>query len=195
MVVIGRDGEGEDGDGGGEPTGLLGHYRARDGSHGARVELDLDRPHVGLVVGKRGSGKSYTLGVLAEAIARADRVAPVVVDPMGAFRTLDRPPVSARVAEPRVAADALSHRGRGVDWWDQIRRAGPDRSSGRPRLNETPWQGCRSTSTTPTQRPRRAARRRTTPDGRPVAGLRRRRARATGSDRPSHGSGLRRTRP
>jgi hypothetical protein len=110
MVVIGRDGEGEDGDGGGEPTGLLGHYRARDGSHGARVELDLDRPHVGLVVGKRGSGKSYTLGVLAEAIARADRVAPVVVDPMGAFRTLDRPPVSARVAEPRVAADALASR-------------------------------------------------------------------------------------
>lgn len=103
MVVIGRDDEIG-------PTGLLGHYRARDGSHGANVELDLDRPHAGLVVGKRGSGKSYTLGVLAEALARADGVAPVVVDPMGAFRTLERPPVSARVVEPRVGADALAPR-------------------------------------------------------------------------------------
>ncbi|SFR96427.1 hypothetical protein SAMN05216559_1592 [Halomicrobium zhouii] len=108
MVVIGRGGE--TGDGENRPAGLLGHYRARDGSHGARVELDLDRPHVGLVVGKRGSGKSYTLGVLAEALTGADGVAPVVVDPMGAFRTLERPPVSARVVEPRVAADALAPR-------------------------------------------------------------------------------------
>ncbi|MCU4802529.1 DUF87 domain-containing protein [Halobacteria archaeon HArc-gm2] len=109
MVVIGRE-SGDERGAEDRPTGELGHYRARDGSHGARVELDLDRPHVGLVVGKRGSGKSYTLGVLAEALARAETVAPVVVDPMGAFRTLDRPPVSARVVEPRVAADALAPR-------------------------------------------------------------------------------------
>ena len=129
MVVIGgerddRNGKdgggcGEGGDGGGfgngehdgaGPTGVLGYYRARDGSHGASVEVDLDRPHAGLVVGKRGSGKSYTLGVLAEAVARADGVTPVVVDPMGAFRTLEGAPVSARVVEPSVEADALTPR-------------------------------------------------------------------------------------
>ncbi|SDM02318.1 hypothetical protein SAMN04487949_0538 [Halogranum gelatinilyticum] len=93
------------------PTGRLGSYRARDGSSGAQVGVDLDRPHAGLVVGKRGSGKSYTLGVLAEAAARADGVAPVVVDPMGVFSGLTRgdPDVPASaVSEPRVRADALS---------------------------------------------------------------------------------------
>ena len=70
------------------PTGKFGHYRARDGSQGAPIHLDLDGPHAALVVGKRGYGKSYTLGVLAEALARTRGVAPVVVDPMGVFGTL-----------------------------------------------------------------------------------------------------------
>jgi len=77
--VVGRDG-------GGGPVAHLGHYRARDGSSGARLALDVDRPHAVAVVGKRGYGKSYTLGVLAEELAVTPRVAPVVLDPMGAFR-------------------------------------------------------------------------------------------------------------
>ena len=80
------------------PTGRLGRYRAADGSAGATVGVDLDRPHAGLVVGKRGYGKSYTLGVLAEAAARADGVAPVVIDPMGVF---------AGLAADATASDAL----------------------------------------------------------------------------------------
>ncbi|MFA1612102.1 ATP-binding protein [Halobellus rubicundus] len=95
------------------PTGRLGHHRARDGSRGAPVDVDLDRPHATLVVGKRGYGKSYTLGVLAEAAARADGVAPVVIDPMGVFRGLaaDCDAVPARVvAEPTVRADAVPPR-------------------------------------------------------------------------------------
>ena len=103
MVVIGR------GDATG-PTARLGHYRARDGSRGAAVDLDVDRPHVGLVVGKRGSGKTYTLGVLAEGLLAAEGVAPVVVDPMGAFTPLDAADVSATVVEPTVRADALDPR-------------------------------------------------------------------------------------
>jgi hypothetical protein len=95
-------------------TGRLGHHRARDGSRGARVAVDLDRPHAALVVGKRGYGKSYTLGVLAEEAARTPGVAPVIVDPMGVFRGLasdadeDAEPVPATVIpEPTVRADAI----------------------------------------------------------------------------------------
>jgi hypothetical protein len=95
-------------------AGRLGHHRARDGSRGAPVAVDFDRPHVGLVVGKRGYGKSYTLGVLAEAAARTRGVAPVVVDPMGVFGGLaaearaDAEPVPATVVTaPRVGADAI----------------------------------------------------------------------------------------
>ncbi|WP_251342338.1 ATP-binding protein [Haloplanus halophilus] len=102
MNVLGRD------DSAG-PTAHLGHYRAADGSDGARVGLDLDRPHAALVVGKRGYGKSHTLGVLAEDAARAAGVAPVVVDPMGGFDGLavgDGVPASV-VDDPRVPAATL----------------------------------------------------------------------------------------
>ena len=105
MHVIGRH---TDDDG---PVCHLGHYRARDGSDGAPVELDVNRPHAGVVVGKRGSGKSHTLGVVAEGLARADGVAPVVVDPMGVFCGLEDAPADATVHQaPTVRADALPPR-------------------------------------------------------------------------------------
>ncbi|RDI71562.1 ATP-binding protein [Halopelagius longus] len=105
--VLGRRG-GDDG-----PSVRFGRHRACDGSDGAPVAVDVDRPHAALVVGKRGYGKSYTLGVLAEGAARASGVAPVLVDPMGVFDGLgaserDGPPVPARVVRsPRVRADAV----------------------------------------------------------------------------------------
>jgi DNA helicase HerA-like ATPase len=87
------------------PAAALGRYRASDGSDGASVALDVDAPHAGLVVGKRGSGKSHTLGVLAEELARAAGVAPILVDPMGAFGGLAD--LGLPVREPRVRAGAL----------------------------------------------------------------------------------------
>jgi len=92
--------------------GRLGSYRARDGSHGADIGLDLDGPHAMLVVGKRGYGKSFTLGVIAEELARAEGIAPIVIDPMGVFTHLaepaDGPPVPATVIEnPTVRPDTL----------------------------------------------------------------------------------------
>jgi DNA helicase HerA-like ATPase len=108
-LLLGRDG----GDG---PTVHLGACLARDGTSGAPVDLDLDRPHAGLVVGKRGYGKSYTLGVLAEGLVDAPGVVPVVVDPMGAFaglgalagaRVVERPRVSAGALPPRAWCDLL----------------------------------------------------------------------------------------
>ncbi|MXR22569.1 helicase HerA-like domain-containing protein, partial [Halobacterium bonnevillei] len=91
-----------------EQTGRLGRYLASDGSLGAPVGVDASRPHAGVVVGKRGSGKSYTLGVLAEALADAAGVSPVVVDPMGAFSGLAG--AGLDVVEPRVRANALAPR-------------------------------------------------------------------------------------
>ncbi|WEL17706.1 HerA helicase [Halorhabdus sp. SVX81] len=70
------------------PKMRLGAYRALDGSHGADLYLDLDGPHSILVVGKRGYGKSYTLGVIAEGLSRTAGVAPTVIDPMGVFTSL-----------------------------------------------------------------------------------------------------------
>jgi len=97
------------------PTGRVGTHRALDGSAGAPLYLDLDGPHAVLVVGKRGYGKSYTLGVLAEELARTPPVAPVVVDPMGVFSGLAEPatggPVAAEVVEtPRVDPATLDPR-------------------------------------------------------------------------------------
>jgi hypothetical protein len=101
MHVLGRDAAAG-------PAATLGRYRARDGSAGAAVGVDLDRPHAALVVGKRGYGKSHTLGVLAEGCARASGVSPVVVDPMGALRGLGE--WGRVVSAPRVRATAVPPR-------------------------------------------------------------------------------------
>ena len=112
------------------PTGRIGHHRARDGSHGTPVAIDLDRPHAGVVVGKRGYGKSYTLGVLAEEAARTRGTAPVVVDPMGVFGGLavdaDGESIPAAVvAIPTIRADAIP-----PDRWPQLVGSDPDRPVG-----------------------------------------------------------------
>lgn len=109
------------------PVGQFGRYRASDGSVGAPVHVDFDRPHAATVVGKRGYGKSYTLGVLAEGLARVRGTAPVLVDTMGEFGTLatataSGDPVAATVVdEPRVRAAALSPRS-----WCRLLDLSPD---------------------------------------------------------------------
>lgn len=108
--VLGRD-SGLDG---GE-CGLIGQYRALDGSDGAPLYLDLDGPHATLIVGKRGYGKSFTMGVVAEELASASGIAPVVLDPMGEFRTLtataDGEAVPATVVtDPAIAPATIDPR-------------------------------------------------------------------------------------
>ncbi|MUV59425.1 ATP-binding protein [Halobacterium sp. CBA1126] len=120
MDVLGCEG---DGDGEGDAFGRFGRYLATDRSLGARVGVDFAGPHAGVVVGKRGSGKSYTLGVLAEGLAATAGVAPVVVDPMGAFGGLEAAGVP--VLEPRVRAAALPPRA-----WCELLDVAPTSAAG-----------------------------------------------------------------
>jgi DNA helicase HerA-like ATPase len=82
--LLGRRDGGED--------GLLnmGRYLALDGSPGACVCLDVLKPHAVLICGKRGYGKSYTMGVIIEELARLPprirgNFCVIVVDTMGVF--------------------------------------------------------------------------------------------------------------
>ncbi|WP_255191033.1 ATP-binding protein [Natronobeatus ordinarius] len=127
-----------------EPTqvGHLGRYRALDGSEGAELYVDLDGPHAMLIVGKRGYGKSFTLGVVAEELARAPGVAPVIVDPMGVFSTLDDPadgePVPVElITEPAISADVLDPRS-----WCALLGLSPESGAG-----GLVWQAAQETRT------------------------------------------------
>jgi DNA helicase HerA-like ATPase len=107
MHVLGRgdDADSEPGSAAELPTVSLGSFLARDGSAGAAVGVDADRPHAGVVFGKRGTGKSYTLGVLAEGLADAPGVSPVVVDPMGVFGGLRA--AGGRTVDPSIPPTAI----------------------------------------------------------------------------------------
>lgn len=57
------------------------------------ILMDVARSHVVLIAGKRGSGKSYTLGVIAEELANlppenAQNIATLIFDTMGIFWTM-----------------------------------------------------------------------------------------------------------
>lgn len=57
-----------------------------------KVKLNAATPHVIFVCGARGSGKSYTLGVIAEEIAKKNPdIATVIVDPIGIFWSMKYP--------------------------------------------------------------------------------------------------------
>ncbi len=135
--VIGRGADAEP-----RQAGYLGQYRALDGSEGAKLHVDLDGPHAMLIVGKRGYGKSFTMGVVAEELARAPGVAPVVIDPMGVFGTLgdgaDGDPVPVEVLDaPAVSADTLDPRS-----WCSLLGLSPESGAG-----GLVWQAAQESST------------------------------------------------
>jgi len=57
------------------------------------VYLTADGAHAALVCGKRGSGKSYTLGVLVEELLATGgkEIIPIIIDPMGVYHTMVEP--------------------------------------------------------------------------------------------------------
>jgi DNA helicase HerA-like ATPase len=88
--LVGRRDDGDEG------SLLLGRYLALDGSTGADVFLDVLRPHAILICGKRGYGKSYTMGVIIEEFARLPyrvrkNFCVIVIDTMGIFTRMDKP--------------------------------------------------------------------------------------------------------
>ncbi|WP_214063837.1 DUF87 domain-containing protein [Methanomethylovorans sp.] len=80
-----------------EELGLLnlGRYLALDGSAASYVGLDALGPHCILICGKRGYGKSYTMGTLVEELSLLpetirDNIASLVIDTMGIFWTMKK---------------------------------------------------------------------------------------------------------
>lgn len=74
----------------------IGRYYALDSSLGADVNVDILRPHVVLICGKRGYGKSYTIGVFIEEIAKLEKeilenLSVVVFDTLGIYWTTTKP--------------------------------------------------------------------------------------------------------
>ena len=84
-----------------ENNGLifLGKGYVKMGQHTSlsnKILMDVARSHVILVAGKRGSGKSYTLGVLTEEIANLpkginENIASLIFDTMGIYWTMKFP--------------------------------------------------------------------------------------------------------
>jgi uncharacterized protein len=97
-IVIGRS-EDDKAKYGLDGTILLGkHYvkMGRTTSLSNRILLDVIRSHVVFVCGKRGGGKSYTMGVIAEGISDLppdirNNVAVVMLDTMGVYWTMKYP--------------------------------------------------------------------------------------------------------
>lgn len=85
-IILGQKGEGKP-----DEDWILSIGRAVKGKN-EEVKLNCTNPHVIFVCGTRGSGKSYTLGVLAEEIARKNSdIAVVIVDPIGVFWSMKYP--------------------------------------------------------------------------------------------------------
>jgi len=65
----------------------------RDAINNNPVYLEAGGARAVLICGKRGSGKSYTLGVFVEELltATADAIIPIIVDPIGVYHTMSLP--------------------------------------------------------------------------------------------------------
>lgn len=62
------------------------HQETGEDLFGKKVLLDAAFPHIIFICGKRGSGKSYTLGIFAEELMRSSiGVGVVMIDPIGIF--------------------------------------------------------------------------------------------------------------
>lgn len=95
-ICVGRDDEDME-EHGLEATGMIGKHLVGENqeAHTANpVYLDLARPHVMGIFGKRGTGKSYSMGTIAEEIHDSDvseNLSTVIIDSMGVYWSMKRP--------------------------------------------------------------------------------------------------------
>ncbi len=74
----------------------IGRYYSLDSSLGSNVYMDILRPHIVFICGKRGYGKSYTIGIIIEEIAGLENrlkenLGVVVFDTLGIYWTTKFP--------------------------------------------------------------------------------------------------------
>ncbi len=82
-----------------EGTGYIGKVVMSSGENpvlGRKIRVDMTQPHVVLICGKRGYGKSYTMAVFLEEFARLpvaiqNRISVIVIDTVGIFWSLKIP--------------------------------------------------------------------------------------------------------
>jgi hypothetical protein len=76
------------------------HQSAGASLFGFKVLFDNKFPHIIFVCGKRGSGKSYTLGVIVEELGRSNSgIGSIVIDPLGTFWTMNNKNRSKKAAD------------------------------------------------------------------------------------------------
>lgn len=96
VISVGRTEEEQD-EHGLDGTGEVGKHLVGENeeAHMANpVYLDVATPHVMGVFGKRGTGKSYSMGTIAEEIQSADisdNLSTIIIDPMGIYWSMKRP--------------------------------------------------------------------------------------------------------
>ena len=95
-ITVGRDEEDQK-EHGLEGTGMIGKHLVGENeeAHMANpIYFDIARPHVVGLFGKRGTGKSYSLGTLAEEIQTSDisqNTSTIIIDSMGIYWSMKHP--------------------------------------------------------------------------------------------------------
>ncbi|MFB6144764.1 MAG: ATP-binding protein [Candidatus Nanohaloarchaea archaeon] len=95
-ISVGRDKEDRE-EYGLKGTGMIGKHLVGENkeAHKANpVYFDLARPHVMGIFGKRGTGKSYSMGTIAEELQDtdiADNLSSIIIDSMGIYWSMKRP--------------------------------------------------------------------------------------------------------
>lgn len=95
-ISVGRDEEDRK-EHGLEGTGVIGKHLVGENeeAHTANpIHFDIARPHVMGLFGKRGTGKSYSMGTIAEEIQSSElskNLSTIIIDPMGIYWSMSRP--------------------------------------------------------------------------------------------------------